>query len=53
MMTREHFRRFAELISQIEDNIQREWLCIQIGVVFEEQDPRFDRQKWCKACRIK
>ena len=48
-MTRKHYQAIAELISRGVDPVE---LVHLLSDIFEEDNPRFDRAKFLKACGL-
>jgi len=53
MMTRKHFKEFAEVISKIENNKEREKQAKFNADVFKQNNPRFDYRRFYVACNVK
>ena len=50
MFTRKHFKTIADVIKKIDNDVQRKQLEQRFSKVFEENNPKFDRKKFKKAC---
>ena len=53
MFTRQHFIKVAEIISDISDNGIREEVAERFVTMFYEDNPRFDVEKFRKACNVR
>lgn len=51
-MTRKHFKLIADIISKIKNAEERKTLARFAENELRETNPRFDREKFFKACNI-
>ena len=53
MLTRKHFQRVADIIRESEISGETEyWLAEEFSTFFEEENERFDAEKFAEACGI-
>jgi len=52
-MTRKHFRRVAQIVSNIQDPQARRATALSFVVWFKEDNPRFKTQTFMEACEPK
>lgn len=53
MLTRKHFQRVADIIRESEISGETEyWLVEEFSTFFEEENERFDAEKFAEACGI-
>lgn len=51
-MTRQHFQHTADLLKHIEDPVKRQELAQHHAGIFKASNPRFDHNKFFKACGL-
>jgi len=52
MMSKKHYEKFAEAISKLQYNVDKETIAHAMIPVFKEDNPRFDETRFLKACEI-
>ncbi len=49
-MTRKHFKMVAQVVSAIDNSDTRSEVALNFASEFQKENPRFDIQKFLKAC---
>lgn len=52
MFTRKHFETVAEIIKSIDNEVVRKQLCQRFSKEFSENNPKFNKELFKKACNI-
>lgn len=53
MFTRKHFQAIAEIVSNIKSDKERKQVAEAHASSFAKENPRFDRNKFLTACKVK
>ena len=52
MFTRKHYQTIADVIKKIDNEVIRKSTCQRFIIVFRENNPKFDVDKFKKACNV-
>lgn len=51
-MSKKDYVSIARIVKLIADEHVRIMLANRLGVIFADDNPNFDMERWCKACAV-